>query len=973
MTQAIRRGLLILAVGVLLLPLVAVLLLESPPARHWLAGQVSQHLNGREVTIGGLGIGWGWPPTLRFADVAIANPDWAEADHLLDLSALEVVVDPGALLHGRLALERVHLERPRLHLARRETGESTWAGLFGGDDTSGGGGSGVRPDTISVSDGRITYRDPTLGADLVADVATRDAEHGPRQLIVDAQGRLRGRPLTMSARGGAPERALAPGAAYPLDFEANWGKLRAGFDGRFEDVAQLTGLTGRVTLSAPDDADLATLAGRPGLDLPALGIDGQLDYRERRLALSDLTAQLGNERIQGRVALAMGGRPMIKARLRADHLALERWGVTRLEQPDERQQAEQTLESVAWDRRWAERLAPLRSVDADVDLAVDRLSYGDTALDDVALQARLDSGRLSLDRLHLAQGGGAQGDGSLTSQGWLEIRPETLAGDIDTRLTRFDLGRALAPLGQAELGSAAGRLRLRIDEGALAFDDTSLDYRAPAQSLAIHVNAESAPLDGETTRGVNLQGSGTFRERDFAYDLTVGPLLDLDDPETPYPVQGTISADETRLEVNGSIEQPLALEAIDGHFRLAGPNPARLNRLTGLNLPALPPYDVAGEIALHGDRLRLQSLKGHFGNSDVAGDVRLELGERPQLWATLASQRLDLDDLAPLTGAAPDTGSGEQASAEQRQRAREEAASPGVFPDRRWNLAGLQRMDAEVRYRADSVSADTVPLTDVALDMSLDHGLLRLTPLRVGLGGGEVTAQVTLDARDAPLLGDLSLKLRQVNLKPLLERAGLPQIARDSAGVIGGQGKLSFRGNSLDESMAHLDGTLELAMAGGVLNALLLEGVGLDVAEGLMAALVDSDEVPMRCAYARLDARDGEARLEQFFIDTADSNLTGGGAIDLDAEQLDLVFEAHPKDPSLFASDSPVRLQGPMSDPGIDIVSRELVARGVLSALGALVAPPLAILPWVEPGLGEGTGSGCRQAVETSRQAGNAG
>jgi len=971
-TQAIRRGLLIFAVGVLLLPLVAVLLLESPPARHWLAGQVSQHLNGREVTIGGLGIGWGWPPTLRFADVAIANPDWAEADHLLDLSALEIAIDPGALLHGRLALERVHLERPRLHLARRQTGESTWAGLFGGDDTSGGGGSGVRPDTISVSDGKITYRDPTLGADLVADVATRDAEHGPRQLIVDAQGRLRGRPLTMSARGGAPERALAPGAAYPLDFEANWGKLRAGFDGRLEDVAQLAGLTGRVTLSAPDDADLATLAGRPGLDLPALDIDGQLDYRERRLALSDLTAQLGNERIQGRVALAMGGRPMIEARLRADHLALERWGVTRLEQPDERQQAEKTLESVAWDRRWAERLAPLRSVDADVDLAVDRLSYGDTALHDVALQARLDSGRLSLDRLHLAQGGGAQG-GSLTSQGWLEVRPETLAGDIDSRLARLDLGRALAPLGQSELGRVDGRLRLRIDQGKLAFDDTSLDYRAPAQSLAIHVNAETAPLEGRATDGVRLQGDGTFRERAFDYDLTVGPLLDLNAPEAPYPVQGTIIADQTRLEVNGTIEQPLTIEAVDGRFRLAGPNPARLNRLTGLNLPALPPYDVAGEIEVRDDRIRLQGLQGRFGDSDVAGDVRLQLDDRPRLWATLTSRRLDLDDLAPLTGAAPETESGEQASAEQRRRAREEAASPGVFPDRRWDLAGLRRMDARVRYRADSVSADTVPLNDVALDMSLDHGLLRLTPLQVGLGGGEVTSQVTLDARDAPLQGDLALTLRQVNLKPLLKQAGLPQIAEDSAGVIGGQGQVSFRGNSLDESMAHLDGTLELAMAGGRLNAVLMEALGLDVGEALMAALVDSDEVPMRCAYAKLDARDGAARLDRFFIDTEDSNLTGGGTIDFDAERLDLVFEAHPKDPSLFASDSPVRLQGPMSDPGINVVSRELVARGVLSALGALLAPPLAILPWVEPGLGEGVGSGCRQAVDTSRQAGDSG
>lgn len=164
--------------------------------------------------------------------------------------------------------------------------------------------------------------------------------------------------------------------------------------------------------------------------------------------------------------------------------------------------------------------------------------------------------------------------------------------------------------------------------------------------------------------------------------------------------------------------------------------------------------------------------------------------------------------------------------------------------------------------------------------------------------------------------------------------------------------------------MASLDGTQELAMAGGRLAVLLIEAIGLDVGEALMAALTESRQVAMHCACARLDSDRGRAALERLFIDTDDSNLTGGGAIDLDAERLELVFEAHPKDISLPASNSPVTLRGPLEEPRVEVVSRELVARGGLSVLGAQVAPPLAILPWIEPGTGESVGPGCRRVLE---------
>jgi len=202
-----------------------------------------------------------------------------------------------------------------------------------------------------------------------------------------------------------------------------------------------------------------------------------------------------------------------------------------------------------------------------------------------------------------------------------------------------------------------------------------------------------------------------------------------------------------------------------------------------------------------------------------------------------------------------------------------------------------------------------------------------------------------------------------VRLSPVLREAGLPQVAQDSAGTIGGKLDWTFEGRSLGDMAAALDGTLELAMSGGKLDMLAVELLGLDAGEAAVAALADSDQVPMNCTYLRFDAIQGNARLKQLFISTRDSNITGGGSIDLASERLDLTVESRAKDFSLLSGNSPVQLQGTLKDPQVSVVTGELAARALASVAGALIAPPLAILPWIEAGLGEGSGAGCRQAL----------
>jgi uncharacterized protein involved in outer membrane biogenesis len=79
--------------------------------------------------------------------------------------------------------------------------------------------------------------------------------------------------------------------------------------------------------------------------------------------------------------------------------------------------------------------------------------------------------------------------------------------------------------------------------------------------------------------------------------------------------------------------------------------------------------------------------------------------------------------------------------------------------------------------------------------------------------------------------------------------------------------------------------------------------------------------------------------------------ITGEGALSLKDEQVNLTLEAHPKDASVLASRSPIRLTGTLGELEVDPGTGELAARGVAAAVLGVVATPLAaILPFIDVG-----------------------
>jgi AsmA family protein len=868
--------------GALLLALVtAALVLQSPWFRGWLEQQASEQL-GRDVGIGGHGIDWGLPLTLRLDDVRVANAPWAEGP-MARLDELRVTLDVGRLVRGEIELGRVELQRPELFLVRREDGTTNLDDLLDEAATEGQE-MPLWPEAFTIDRGRGGFHDESLNAEIEVAFDT------PGESVEE---------LSVNLRGA----------------------------GHFQgDQVELQGLL-------------------------------HLDVEERRGAIEAFEASIGESRMEGLLAFDLGRDvPWWQAELEADALDLERWGLL-AERREEAGPGEGE-----WDQGLAQALDGLAAFEAELSLSLGRLSYAGQTLHDLAAEAALEDGRLTIARLQAHQQLDREQPRTLDVQGWLEADGERLAGHLQSQWDRVDLTAALAPFGLGEVGTLHGNLDVQIVDGGLLPENTALDYHAPQWELELSLTADSR-TEGVEGHRVHLVGEGFYEQELVHFDLLVGPLLDLTDPDAAYPVSGELASSDTQLWIDGSAVQPFALQAVEGNARLEGPSPADLTDLTGINLPELPPYQVSGYIRYRSDLLNIDGLEGTFGDSDVSGDVRIRFGEPPTLWATLVTRQLESTDLLPMLGMAPEDEAGETASPEQQQWSAEDERAERLFADREWDLEALRNTDIVLEYEAANVQAEHVPFEDLVLALELEEGIMTVKPLEVGLGGGLASASWVLDARQPAIEGDIQLALDQVNLAAILDEAGLPEVARDTLGVFGGRGDLRYRGRSMHEVMAGLDGELELAMSQGWLDIIAAELLPLNVANALVAALTGEDQVQLECTYLQFVADDGLVDLAEFFMATEIAHFEGAGAINLATERMDMAFQGHNIDPTLFTGNSPVELQGSLRDPEVNVITQELIARGALSLLGAIAAPPLAILPWVDPGGGEEVGMGCERAL----------
>jgi hypothetical protein len=133
----------------------------------------------------------------------------------------------------------------------------------------------------------------------------------------------------------------------------------------------------------------------------------------------------------------------------------------------------------------------------------------------------------------------------------------------------------------------------------------------------------------------------------------------------------------------------------------------------------------------------------------------------------------------------------------------------------------------------------------------------------------------------------------------------------------------------------------------------LAELLGVDVIRGLGLVLAkDQSQTGVRCAVADFQARHGVLIASSLVLDTDPVLATGRGSIDLRSETLDLSLQGHPKRFQLIRVSAPITLTGHLKSPKLGVKAGSLPVQAAAAvALGAVLSPLAAVLPFVDPGL----------------------
>lgn len=490
---------------------------------------------------------------------------------------------------------------------------------------------------------------------------------------------------------------------------------------------------------------------------------------------------------------------------------------------------------------------------------------------------------------------------------------------------------------------------LTVEDGHVTYLDA-----AHRTDIKMRFATEPTPAAREAPR-IRVNGSGLLRGEKFELDLSGGSLRELGDATRAYPVSASIVAARTAITVQGTVRDLSLLQGLDLTVTIKGSNAADLFPLTGIALPPTPPYSVTGKLDFDAGVWRFNKFAGRLGDSDLAGDLRWDVrSKRPMLTASFTSRKLDMDDLAGLIGAPPGTGPGETASAEQVTAAVAARSETRLLPDMPLDITRLAAMDAKVEFRGLKVLTNKLPINDFYLKAELTDRILKISPVRFGTGSGNFVVWATLNAQQLPVRVVSRTELQRIPIASLFDASSATIGTKNLAqGYLGGTAELHGSGQSLRQMLSGADGTVGIGMQGGQLSQLLIEIVGLDIAESLGYLIAGDRPVAIQCVIADFEVSAGVLTPRAFVIDTQDTVVTGTGSIDLRDESLKLELKPAPKDFSPLALRVPLEIAGTLKNPDFQLKRSSLLARGAAAAVLAVLFPPAAILALIEPGLGE--------------------
>lgn len=535
----ILAGLLVLMVLAVSGIAVAAALLSADAVRSVLVSQ-TRDLTGMELAVDGESA-LGFFPTLNvsFEDVRLVDP--ASGEPAAEMRALVGSVRFLPLLAGRIEVDSVTLENPRILLAFDAEGRANWSGAERGEEGAAAGiGLPIRDlsiEEIRIVGGAFDYRDAASGTALQIGEADLTAAWPALNAALTLRGSFAWRGERVEGRLSVERPlALADGAASAVRLRLNAPALSVSLDGTASGEGQ-TRFEGDLDASTSSMRRLAGWVAEPLEDGATLGpaaLRGRLLVADASAALSGAAIELDGNRADGALSVDLDRAvPLIQATLDSERLDLSPY----IGGGEGASDAPLNAESFA-------------RFDADMRLSASKVLFGAVEAEEAAASITLRDGLMEVN-LGDASVFGGEATGTFSLAPWREgVRARLAARLQDFALERF-------------LSGTFG-----------------LDRLTGAGSLAFDLSGAGTSWD-EIRSG--LAGDGRLSLRDGALEgIALAPLLDsflaggrLELPQSGQRTVfesggGTFSMEHSVLSTDDlALDGPLVRIALNGDFDLA--------------------------------------------------------------------------------------------------------------------------------------------------------------------------------------------------------------------------------------------------------------------------------------------------------------------------------------------------------------------------------------------------------------------
>jgi AsmA protein len=286
-------------------------------------------------------------------------------------------------------------------------------------------------------------------------------------------------------------------------------------------------------------------------------------------------------------------------------------------------------------------------------------------------------------------------------------------------------------------------------------------------------------------------------------------------------------------------------------------------------------HGLSGTLSVNGDRATWSDFAVQIGSSSLQGSLSVENFLRPRVGFTLASSRLDFNEiLGTFTPPGGGTPGGPEAGAAP-------SASQGAPPP--YDSGGLVsqiRGSGTLAVRA--IRFLTFDLSDLHAGVALDGGTLALKDLKAAFYGGTLLGSASVELARAVPRYALAVTLKEVAVDPLLQ-AYDPSLGHLLSGTFAGNLDLGSSGVDMKPILAGAVGSGAISLTDGSISSFSVLKQVAALLEMVGGKGIGRESTPFQSLAAHLTIGSGRATTSDLTLRSPDLDLDGEGWVGLDA------------------------------------------------------------------------------------------